>query len=188
MTDPRLASRKHNRESVVLDRTLTKSSPTPQADLQAAEGGNLRHRCRNCRAKLAAPVSKDREAFCSPGCHAAFFRTRCRVCEKPIEQPAGGGTRLICNRAKCKSAWRAGFRLGRYPTLKNVKSIQEVPVNQGPKVGISDDRASWRVIAAGAPISANHYHCTTVGAAEAIAAADRANAAHWVRSGRQPHA
>ena len=153
-----------------------------------AEGENLRHHCRNpqCRAKLAAPVSNDREAFCSRGCHGAFFRTRCRLCERPIEQPAGGGTRLICNRAKCKSAWRTGFDLGRYPTLKNVKSIQEVPAIKGPKVGVSDDRASsWRVIAAGAPISANYYHCATVGAAEAIAAANRSNRAHWARSGRR---
>jgi hypothetical protein len=94
---------------------------------------------------------------------------------------------MICNRAKCKSAWRTGFGFGRYATLKNVKSIQEVPINKGPKVGVSDDRASsWRVIAAGTPISANQYHCATVGAAEAIAAADRANAAHWARSGRRP--
>ena len=157
-------------------------SPAP------AKGENLRHYCRNpqCRAKLPVPVSNDREAFCSRGCHAAFFRTRCRVCERRIEQPAGGGTRLICNRAKCKSAWRTGFDLGRYPTLKNVKSIQEVPVTKGPKVGISDDRASWRVIAAGAPISADQYHSAIVGAAEAIAAADRSNAAHWARWGRRP--
>jgi hypothetical protein len=54
-------------------------------------------------------------------------------------------------------------------------------------VGVSDDRASsWRVIAAGAPISANQYHCAIVGAAEAVAAADRANAAHWARSRRCP--
>ena len=166
----------------MLDRTLTESSPTPQADLQVAESENLRHRCRQCRAKLAAPVSNDREAFCSRGCHAAFFRTRCRVCEKPIEQPAGGGTRLICNRAKCKSTWRAGLGFGRYHPLKNAESIQEVPVNKGPKVGVSDDRASsWRVTAAGAPISANQYHCATVGAAEAIAAADRSNAALWAK-------
>jgi hypothetical protein len=149
-----------------------------------AEGENLRHHCRNpqCRAKLAAPVSNDREAFCSRGCHAAFFRTRCRVCEKPIEQPARGGTRLICNRAKCKSTWGAGLGFGRYHTLKNVKSIQEVPVNKGPKVAVSDDRASWRVIAAGAPISASQFHFATAGAAEAIAAADR------TRLARRPHA
>ena len=153
-------------------------SPAP------AKGENLRHYCRNpqCRAKLPVPVSNDREAFCSRGCHGAFFRTRCRLCERPIEQPAGGGTRLICNRAKCKSAWRTGFDLGRYPTLKNVKSIQEVPVNKGPKVGVSNDRASWRVVAAGAPITASQFHCATVGAASAVTAADSSNAAHWARA------
>ena len=186
VTDPALGGAEHNEESVVLDSSFKESSPAPQADLQVADDENLRHRCRNCRAKLPASVTNACEAFCSRGCHTGFYRTRCRICEAPIEQPARGGTRLICNRAKCKSAWRAGFRLGRYPTLKNVKSIQEVPVTKGPKVGISDDRASWRVIAAGAPISADQYHSAIVGAAEAIAAADRSNAAHWARWGRRP--
>jgi len=188
MTDPRLESREHNEESVVLDRTLTESSPAPQADPQVVEGENLRHRCRQCRAKLAAPVSNDREAFCSRGCHAAFFRIRCRVCEKPIEQPSGGGVRFTCNKAKCKRTWRAGFGFGRYRTLNHANSIQERPINTGPKVGVSGDRASWRVVAAGAPISANQYHCAIIGAAEAIAAADRSNRAHWVRPRRRPHA
>ena len=166
----------------MLDRTLTESSAAPQADLQVAEDENLRHRCRQCRAKLAAPVSNDREAFCGPSCHASFCRIRCRVCEDSIEQPTRGGVRFTCNKAKCKRAWRAGLGFGRYHTLKNANSIQERPVNKGPKVGVSDDRASsWRVTAAGAPISANQYHCATVGAAEAIAAADRSNAALWAK-------
>jgi hypothetical protein len=131
---------------------------------------------------LAAPVSNDREAFCCCGCYTNFFRTRCRVCEAPIEQPTRGGVRFTCNKAKCKRAWRADLGLGRYHTPKNANSIQERPVNKGPKVGVSDDRASsWRVTAAGAPISANQYHCATVGAAEAIAAADRSNAALWAK-------
>jgi hypothetical protein len=140
--------------------------------------------CRNpqCRAKLPAPVSNAREAFCSRGCHARFFRTRCRVCEGPIEQPARG-TRLICNKAKCKSAWRAGFGFGRYHTLNRAESIQERPVNKGPKVAIDDDRArSWRIAAAGKALSANQYHCAIVGTAHAAQAADRANAAHWRRA------
>jgi len=168
----------------VLDSSLTESSPTPQPDLQAAEGENLRHRCRNpqCRAKLPASVANAREAFCCCGCHSNFFRTRCRVCEAPIEQPNRGGVRFTCNKARCKRAWRAGFGLGRYHTPNHANSIQERPVNKGPKVGVSDDRASfWRVIAAGAPISANQYHCAIVAAAEAIATADSSNAAHWAR-------
>jgi hypothetical protein len=163
--------------------------PPPPSLLAPAEGENLRHRCRNpqCRVKLPAPVTNARDAFCCCGCHASFFRTRCRVCEAPIKQPARG-TRLICNRAKCKSVWRAGLGLGRYPTPSRAESIREVPVNKGPKVGSSDDRASWLVVAARAPISANQYHCAIVGAAGGIAAADRSNAAHWARSERHAKA
>ena len=142
---------------------------------------HLRQRCRNpqCRAKLPASVGNAREAFCSRGCHARFFRTRCRVCEGPIAQPTRG-TRLICNKAKCKSTWRAGFGFGRYHTLNRAESIQEVPVNKGPKVPIDDDRARpWRIAAAGGPLSANQYHCAIVGTAEPVAAANRANAVHW---------
>jgi len=165
--------------------------PPPSLLLPApAEDENLRHRCRNpqCRAKLPAPVTNAREAFCCCGCYTSFFRTRCRVCEELIGQPTRGA-RLICNRAKCKSAWRVGLGFGRYPTLSRAESIREVPVNKGPKMGISDDRAfSWQVVAAGAPISANQYHCAIVGAVEGIAAAYRSNAAHWARSGRRLHA
>ena len=160
--------------------------PSPSL-LAPAAGENLRHRCRNpqCRVKLPAPVTTARDAFCCCGCHESFFRTRCRVCEAPIKQPARG-TRLICKRAKCKSVWRAGLGLGRYPTPSRAESIREVPVNKGPKVGTNDDRASWLVVAAGAPISADQYHRAIVGAVEGIAAADRSNAAHWARSGRRP--
>jgi hypothetical protein len=44
----------------------------------------LRHYCRNlkCRSKLPAPIDSVRKAFCCRGCHSAFYRTRCLVCEK----------------------------------------------------------------------------------------------------------
>jgi hypothetical protein len=135
---------------------------------------HLRQRCRNpqCRTKLPAPVGNSRGAFCSSGCHASFFRTRCRVCEESIEQPTRGGVRFTCNKAKCKRAWRAGFGPGRYPTLNHANSIQERPVNKGPKVGINDDRARpWLVVAAGDPLTANQYHCAIVGGDAATATA-----------------
>ena len=158
---------------------LKVSAPTPQADPQVAE--NPRHRCRNCRAKLPAPVTNDREAFCCCGCYTSFFRTRCRVCEEPIEQPARG-TRLICNKARCRNARRASFDAVSYPTAITAEPLSETPINKGSKPGISDDRASsWRVVAAGAPISANQYHCAVVGAAEAVATVSRTNAAHWAK-------
>ena len=176
----------------MLERTLKKLPVNSQARdtllspelIDAAATEDLRRRCRQCRAKLPAPVSNDREAFCCSGCQASFFRTRCEVCEEPIEQPTGGGARFTCDKAKCKRARRSRLHV-RYPTLNAANAIQERPVNTGPKVVINDDRARpWRVVAAGAPISANQYHCATVGAAEAIASVARTNAAHWSRGRR----
>ena len=45
------------------------------------------------------------------------------------------------------------------------------------------DLRPWRVVAAAGPISANVYHCATVGLDQAgigaVIAADRTNAEHW---------
>jgi hypothetical protein len=158
-------------------------SPT----LVETDTAGLRHRCRNpqCRAQLPAPVSNPREAFCSRGCHTGFYRTRCSVCEEPIEQPPRG-TRIICNKARCRNARRASLDAGSYPTSRTAEPFSETPVNKGSKLGINDDRASsWRVVAAGAPISANQYHCAIVGAADAVASVARTNAAHWSRGRRR---
>jgi hypothetical protein len=48
----------------------------------------IRHFCRNphCRSKLAAPVDNKHHAFCTPGCHAVFYRSRCLVCEDPMRR------------------------------------------------------------------------------------------------------
>ena len=52
----------------------------------------MRSMCRNprCRSKLPSPVSNPRDAFCTRGCHMAFYRKRCLVCECAIEQPKRG--------------------------------------------------------------------------------------------------
>jgi hypothetical protein len=54
---------------------------------------DLRRMCRNprCRCKLAQPVDNEHHGFCSPGCHAGFYRKHCLVCEQPIQQPKGEG-------------------------------------------------------------------------------------------------
>jgi hypothetical protein len=74
-----------------------------------------RHYCRNpkCRSKLPKPVSNEREAFCARGCHTAFYRKRCLVCEGPIER--NRDDQKICRKAKCRSAWRARTAFGRSP-------------------------------------------------------------------------
>ena len=74
----------------------------------------FRHFCRNtkCRSKLKTPVSNKREAFCARGCHTAFYRKRCLVCEGPIER--NRDDQKICGKAMCRRAWRARTGFGRY--------------------------------------------------------------------------
>jgi hypothetical protein len=140
----------------------------------------MRHMCRNprCRSKLPEPVSNPREAFCARGCHTSFYLHRCIVCEEPIERRTAN--QKICKKSRCRSAFRAGNGFGRYLDTPAVEQPPKTSIKPGIKSGLKGDRAPpWRVVAAGAPISANQYHCAIVGAEEAIAAADRINAAHW---------
>jgi len=62
----------------------TQASPRPRL----SGGTPLRHRCRNprCRMKLPAPVENEHHAFCTSGCHASFYRSRCLVCEEPMRR------------------------------------------------------------------------------------------------------
>jgi hypothetical protein len=154
-----------------------------------------RHYCRNpkCRSKLPAPVATERDAFCTRGCHRAFYRHRCLICEKPMERKTE--RQLTCGKRACRKALQAGESLGRYRASSGVISPSKKPVNKGPKEAVKDDRArSWYVVAAGTPISANAYHCATVGAGEASDEADRINGKHWrsakagERGYRQPDA
>jgi hypothetical protein len=114
-----------------------------------------RHYCRNpkCRSKLKIPVGNPREAFCAKGCYSAFYRKRCRVCEVAIEQPKNGRTRIICKKAKCISAWASKVGFGGLCDTGFQENSSRSAHFRGPE---------WRVIAAGAPISANHFHCATV--------------------------
>src|SRR6516165_10430663 len=75
---------------------------------------DVRRYCRNprCRSKLPLPAFNSREAFCARGCHTAFYRRRCLVCERPIERSRDD--QKICRKAKCRSAWRARTGFGRY--------------------------------------------------------------------------
>jgi hypothetical protein len=83
--------------------------------------GPLRHHCRYqpCRLKLAEPVDNIRRAFCSPGCHASFYKRRCLVCERPFAEVDQGRTALVgarkikrregrrfCGDPKCAAAHR----------------------------------------------------------------------------------
>jgi hypothetical protein len=134
-------------------------------------GQVLRHRCRNprCRSRLPAPVSNQRRAFCSKGCASSFYRHRCSICERPIEQPKGGGRRSTCNRAKCRNARRYQASFGAKPFAKE-------PDFMGVTAAPIPHRA-WRTIA-GLTLSPSAFHCATL-------APDRRTAAELTRRHKQ---
>jgi hypothetical protein len=144
----------------------------------------MRHRCRNprCRSKLPNPVSNPREAFCTKGCHASFYRKRCLICEGEMERKTEH--QLICGKRRCRNALQARQSLGRYAEPSGCVSPLENPIKPGLKSALKSDRPAaehwtgvWpplRVVAAGSPIAANHYHGAAVGAGEALAEATRA--------------
>jgi hypothetical protein len=91
------------------------ASPSIEANGFYSPKAIKRHRCRNprCRSKLKTPVENDHRAFCCRGCFEAFYRIRCRVCERDITaDPMTGakriadGRRKFCGR-KCASVARA---------------------------------------------------------------------------------
>lgn len=140
----------------------------------------VRQYCRNpkCRSKLPRPVSNEREAFCTKGCHSSFYRKRCLICEQPMERK--NERQLVCGKRKCRNGLQARSTLGRYLAPSGIFSHSKKPVNKGPKVAIKTDRApAWQVVAAGRPITANQYHCAVVGAEETSEESNRINAAHW---------
>jgi hypothetical protein len=138
---------------------------------------DLRQRCRNqkCRMKLPTPVSNEREAFCCLSCYEIFYRRRCRVCERAIEQ-SKRGRRIICKKAACRNAWKAKLGFGRYRPSSNAGITQKATNFTGSKQPSERDRG-WRVIAGA--LTPSQLHCALVGADEAIEAMRRSNARRW---------
>ena len=145
---------------------------------------NLRRKCRRCKSKLPTPTSNEREAFCCRGCYEQFYRKRCRVCECDINQPTEEGEkqgrpRLICKKAKCKSAWRAGIRFGRFlqnpsPSSSDVKKGHAEAVKSSVSKRTKPGRAEpiecseplrscrgWHIVA-GPLLSHGAFHAATV--------------------------
>jgi hypothetical protein len=166
----------------------------------------VRRYCRNprCRSKLPAPASNPREAFCTRGCHGAFYRHRCLICEARIERKTE--RRRICDKAACHNALRARSGLGRYHIPSRPENLTKTSIKPGLKTRHEIDRARtdldwaiavnrkpiswiappvvepshgrWRIVD-GPPLSASQFHWASVGAAEGAAAAERINEAHW---------
>jgi hypothetical protein len=94
----------------------------------ATAAAKTRHYCRNprCRMKLPVPVENGHHAFCTPGCHTSFYRSRCLVCEDPMRRRREG-QRIKSGHGKCSAEYR------RFPRVYDLPQRSDVPM-----VGISN--------------------------------------------------
>ena len=114
-----------------------------------------RQRCRECQTKLPSPTSNDHHAFCCKGCHAAFYRQRCAVCETERVR------RRLCYRLKCRSAYRGNRSNFAFPG-QDSGSVEEGARNPD-KTGIkSASDARPRRVIAGPQLTASQFHCATI--------------------------
>jgi len=139
-----------------------------------------RHHCRNprCRTKLPAPVSNPRDAFCTRGCHASFYRKRCLICECEMERKTE--RQLICGKRRCRNALQARIGLGRYVATSACVSPLENSTKPGIESGVAGDRV-WRHIA-GPQLTASQLHYAILGGEEAVETVNRTNLKHWQKA------
>src|SRR5262249_40451487 len=73
---------------------------TPGRNQSSATAHKAKHYCRNlrCRLRLPEPVENAHHAFCTSGCHASFYRSRCLICEERMRRKD--------ERQRCKSGHR----------------------------------------------------------------------------------
>src|SRR5262249_48407082 len=90
---------KLGKDDAVLYRPTTPPPPVPTI--------GPRHRCRHlrCGAKLEQPTDNARDAFCTPGCAASYFRNRCLVCERAFERKRKAEHQRFC-RPKCRKEFQ----------------------------------------------------------------------------------
>ena len=111
-----------------------------------------RHYCRNthCRSKLREPVENEHHAFCTPGCHTSFYRSRCLVCEdqmrrKSDRQRFGSGHRT------CQSEYRRFPHVYELPPRSGYQGSQNARRGVGSahftglKTRLSGDRGSYLI-------------------------------------------
>jgi hypothetical protein len=100
-------------------------------------------RCARCRSKLPKPVSNPREAFCCRGCHKQFYRSRCLICEGPMERKTE--RQLICGKRKCRNGLQSrSLPLGQYGSRDVISPLKKA-VNKGLKQALKPDRPRpWR--------------------------------------------
>jgi predicted nucleic acid-binding Zn ribbon protein len=131
--------------------------------------------CRNprCRSELPAPAHNLRNAFCCRGCESGFYRTHCRVCERPLpREKTTGRPRELCS-DHCRNEFRrhqerflSRFYSGPntapkrpktpsgYLVSKTSENPLRSPIKSRTKISVLTDR-TWRVVAGPAVSDAN---------------------------------
>jgi hypothetical protein len=116
----------------------------------------LRHFCRHCRGRLATPTANHREAFDSKGCHRAFYRHRCIVCEGSLERKSE--KQKLCRKSNCRNAFKRGENLGRYHSSQAVNYPIRNPIEPGIKSALRIDRGmDWAIAVNSSRIRAPRY-------------------------------
>jgi len=99
-----------------------------------------RHYCRNprCRSKLPAPVENHHHAFCARGCYESFYRSRCLVCEDPMQRRREG-QQIRSGHAKCAAEYRKFPHAFAFPVAKGQISHESLGSahSTGTKFGLA---------------------------------------------------
>lgn len=114
-----------------------------------------RQRCRECQIKLPSPISDAHHAFCCKGCHAAFYRQRCAVCETERVR------RRLCHRLKCRSAYRANRPKFGFPGLGSGSVKERARNADGMGIKSASDARFFRVVV-GPQLTPAQLHCAKV--------------------------
>ena len=106
-------------------------------------------------------VANSRDAFCSAGCFAAFYRRHCIVCERAIIR--GTERQLLCGRQKCKGEFRRHkerFLPTRYPPSGLSPNASRNPIKPGTKTRSKTGRGFVQI--AGPELSPTAFRLATL--------------------------
>jgi hypothetical protein len=114
----------------------------------------VRRRCRNprCGAKLKAPTTDRRNAFCSKGCKVAYYNSRCLICENLFDRKTG--RRVVCSRSKCRHQLERHperFALSATPLAGVGHNASRNPIKSGLKIATKSGRPFRTVAGPGVP-------------------------------------
>jgi hypothetical protein len=89
--------------------------------------------CRRCRARLAAPTSNERSAFCSKGCHRYWYARHCMACEGPTTARHGRECRLELAAIKRHGMMGKFHQKSRHLTkvAQRDESLSQTPISIG---------------------------------------------------------